>query len=118
MIDDDNNIKILDYDRLRISSIDYELNSFNVMAKTPELIANEEFRKQINKDDYSDILRMIQEYYPEMFKFSHLNERLNIYAIKHYLGLLGIVKEKDKVINALMEIVKEKDLSKTRGKAR
>ena len=43
-----------------------------------------------------------------MFKFGFLNERLNIYALKHYLGLLGIVKEKDRVINALIEIVDEK----------
>ena len=40
-----------------------------------------------------------------MFKFDFLNERLNIYALKYYLGLLGIVKEKDKVINVLIEIV-------------
>ena len=51
---------------------------------------------------------MIRKNYPEMFKFGFLNERLNIYALKHYLGLLGIVKEKDRVINALIEIVDEK----------
>ena len=108
MIDDDNNIKILDYDRLRISSIDYELNVFNIMSKTPELVANEKIKKQVKKEDYSELLSMIQKNYPEMFKFDFLNKRLNIYALKHYLGLLEIIKEKDKVINALMGIVNEK----------
>ena len=112
MIDDENNIKILDYDRLRISSIDYELNVFNIMSKTPELVANDELKERVKKEDYSELLSMIQKNYPEMFKFDYLNERLNIYALKHYLGLLGIVKEKDMVINALMEIVDEKDLTK------
>lgn len=112
MIDDDNNITILDYDRLRISSIDYELNIFNIMSKTPELVVNSELKEKVKKEEYSDILSMIQEYYPELFKFSLLNERLNIYALKHYLGLLGIVKEKDKVINSLIEIVNVKDLPK------
>ena len=115
MIDDDNNITILDYDRLRISSIDYELNIFNIMSKTPELVANEELKERVKKEDYSEILSMIQKNYPEMFKFDHLNERLNIYALKHYLGLLGIVKEKDRVVNALMEIVSEKNLTKEDG---
>ena len=109
---DDNNITILDYDRLRISSIDYELNIFNIMSKTPELVVNNELKEKVKKEDYDNILSMIQENYPELFKFNHLNERLNIYALKHYLGLLGIVKEKDKVINSLMEIVNGKDLPK------
>lgn len=111
MIDDNNNIKILDYDRLRISSIDYELNIFNIMSKTPELVANEKIKKQVKKEDYSELLSMIQKNYPEMFKFRYLNKRLNIYALKHYLGLLETVKEKDIVINALMEIVNKKDLT-------
>ena len=111
MIDDNNNIKILDYDRLRISSIDYELNVFNIMFKTPELVANEKIREQVKKEDYRELLSMIQKNYPEMFRFNYLNERLNIYALKHYLGLLEITKEKDRIINALMEIVNEKDLT-------
>ena len=115
MIDDDNNITILDYDRLRISSLDYELNIFNIMSKTPDLVANDELKEQVKKEDYSEILSMIQENYPEMFKFDNLNERLNIYALKHYLGLLGVVKEKDRVINALAEIVGEKNLTKEDG---
>ena len=111
MIDDNNNIKILDYDRLRISSIDYELNIFNIMSKTPELVANEKIKKQVKKEDYSELLSMIQKNYPEMFKFRYFDKRLNIYALKHYLGLLETVKEKDIVINALMEIVNKKDLT-------
>ena len=55
MIDGDNNIKILDYDRLRISSIDYELNVFNIMSKTPELVVNSELKDQVKKEDYNKI---------------------------------------------------------------
>ena len=79
--------------------------------KTPELVANEKIKKQVKKEDYSELLSMIQKNYPEMFKFDFLNKRLNIYALKHYLGLLETVKEKDIVINALMEIVNKKDLT-------
>ena len=112
MIDGDNNIKILDYDRLRISSIDYELNVFNIMSKTPELVVNGELKDQVKKEDYSELLSMIQKNYPEMFRFDFLNKRLNIYALKYYLGLLENVKEKDKAISTLMEIVDEKNLTK------
>lgn len=115
MIDDDNNITIIDYDRLRISSLDYELNIFNIMSKTPDLVANDKLKERVKKEDYSNMLSMIQENYSEMFKFQNLNERLNIYSLKHYLGLLGIVKEKDRVINALTEIVSEKNLTKEDG---
>lgn len=112
MIDGDNNIKILDYDRLRISSIDYELNVFNIMSKTPELVVNGELKDQVKKEDYSELLSMIQKNYPEMFRFDFLNKRLNIYALKYYLGLLENVKEKYRVIYVMMEIVDEKNLTK------
>lgn len=78
------------------------------MSKTPELVVNDELKGLVKKEAYSELLIMIRKNYPEMFKFGFLNERLNIYALKHYLGLLGIVKEKDRVINALIEIVDEK----------
>lgn len=112
MIDGDNNIKILDYDRLRISSIDYELNVFYIMSKTPELVVNGELKDQVKKEDYSELLSMIQKNYPEMFRFDFLNKRLNIYALKYYLGLLENVKEKYRVIYVMMEIVDEKNLTK------
>lgn len=82
------------------------------MSKTPDLVANDKLKEQVKKEDYSEILSMVQKNYPEMFKFDHFNERLNIYALKHYLGLLGIVKEKDRVINASTEIVGGKNLTK------
>lgn len=41
---DDNNIKIFNYDRLRISFIDYELNVFNIISKIPELVTNHELK--------------------------------------------------------------------------
>ena len=117
MIDDNNNITILDYDRLRIASLDYELNIFNIMSKTPELVANNKIKEEVKKEDYSDILSIMQRNYPEMFEFKNLNERLNIYALKHYIGLLGIVKEKNKVINILTEIVSKKIAIEDRERA-
>lgn len=112
MIDDNNDITILDYDRLRISSLDYELSIFNIMSKTPELIANEDVKNKINKKDYMNILEKVQQNYKETSNFSQLDKRLNIYAIKHYLGLLNVIKEKDKVISSLEELVTVKNVTK------
>lgn len=112
LIDDENNITILDYDRLRISSLDYELNIFNIMEKTPSLIVNSEVREKIKKDEYSNILSMLSSKYKEMSDFKDLGTRLNIYALKQYLGLLGIVKEKDVILDELNELINAKHISR------
>lgn len=112
LIDDENNITILDYDRLRISSLDYELNIFNIMEKTPSLVVNSEVREKIKKDEYSNILSMLSSKYKEMSDFKHLETRLNIYALKQYLGLLGIVKEKDVILDELNELINAKHISR------
>lgn len=105
VIDDENNITILDYDRLRIASLDYELNIFNIMQNHPELVVHNDMKKIIEQKDYKNILGMFQKKYKEMFEFSNLDDRLNVYALKHYLGLLGVVEEKNAVIDILTEIV-------------
>lgn len=115
LIDDQNNITILDYDRLRIASIDYELNIFNVMQRTPALIVNDEIKKTTKDDEYSEILEMLSNKYREMFDFKHLDKRLSIYALKHYLGLLGVVKEKDAVLKELNDLANGKVIEKEDG---
>lgn len=112
LIDDKNNITILDYDRLRIASLDYELNIFNVMQRTPALIVNNEIKKKIKSDEYAEILGLLIEKYREMFEFKDLDKRLNIYALKHYLGLLNVVKEKNIVLKELSDLVNERVIKK------
>lgn len=112
LIDDENNITILDYDRLRISSLDYELNIFNVMQRTPTIIVNDEMKNRVKKDEYAEILELLSKEYKEMFKFEQLDKRLNIYAIKHYLGLLSLVKEKGEVLKVLRDLVSDKAITK------
>lgn len=108
LIDDEKNITVLDYDRLRIASIDYELNIFNVMQKTPKLIVNDKIKKKIKDNEYTGILNLLSEKYNEMFEFKDLDKRLNIYGIKHYLGLLSVVKDKNTILKVLNDIINEK----------
>ena len=108
LIDDEKNITVLDYDRLRIASIDYELNIFNVMQKTPRLIVNDKIKEKIKDNEYTGILNLLSEKYNEMFKFKDLDKRLNIYGIKHYLGLLSVVKDKNTILKVLNDITNER----------
>ena len=86
-----NNIVILDYDRLRKASIDYELDVLNRMCYRPTSVLhlNKKFAIDMN------LVELLGEYYPQILQFQNINKRLKIYGIKQYLNILSFVKTVD-----------------------
>lgn len=107
MIDNALNIVFVDYDRLRISSLDYELDIINDMCHTPQLVLSNSTMGCLETNDFTEVLPLMKKYYPELFDFTDMNIRLAIYSIKHYLASLGYAKDKNQVFGILNSIVEE-----------
>ncbi len=71
---------IVDFERVEWVSIDYCLNWINRMNKF-----NQEYNLS-NKDDM--IFNLFQKYYPEMFAFKNLEERLAVYELISNLRIM------------------------------
>lgn len=83
---DGETVKLIDFDRLLYTSIDYELLILGTMVRNPKKFANEKIEPYVKKDDYTEILPIIRTTYPELFDFKHLEERLYIYSFFYTLG--------------------------------
>lgn len=107
MINDNEDILFLDFDRLRISSIDYELDIISVMANHPEIVINSScLFTPLTKNDFSNVISYFKKYYPELFKFKDLKYRLSIYSLKHYLAAISYAKDKEAVFDIIRSIIR------------
>jgi hypothetical protein len=58
------------------------------MVDYPEKYMAEKHRKNARAQDYANLLEWFKEYYPELFSFKNLKERLNLYSLEHDLKTL------------------------------
>jgi hypothetical protein len=85
---DGEKVYAIDFEDIKIGSLDYQLDIWNRMSKYPKLFANEEDEKNINAKDYSNLTQLIRKYYPEMFAISNLEERLRLYSLTYDVKIL------------------------------
>jgi aminoglycoside phosphotransferase (APT) family kinase protein len=83
---DGKTVKLIDFDRILYTSIDYELLILNTMVHNPTKFANERMESYVEIEDYKEILPIIKNEYPELFNFKYLDERLYIYTFFYTLG--------------------------------
>lgn len=76
---------ILDFERTQIASIDYVLDLVTRMVRYPRKYVSAHHEHLIRDEDYADLLVWYREFYPEVFAFSSLEERLSLYLIEHSL---------------------------------
>lgn len=108
LIDSNNNIKVIDFERALIAPIDYELDIFLRMCYNPSKYASLEEEKYVNINDYKDIPKHLKEYYPEIFNFEYFDIRHLIYDLEANLRILPRFKDdvelRDKVIEVINEL--------------
>lgn len=83
---DGHKVKLIDFDRVLYTSIDYELLILEAMVRNPKKFANERMEAYVVIKDYQEILPIFKKVYPELFDFTYLEERLYIYAFFYTLG--------------------------------
>lgn len=78
-------VGLLDFERTEVASIDYALDIVRRMMDQPKKYMSEYAEQFAKNEDYSQLMDWYQLYYPELFDFSELNRRLDLYDIAHNL---------------------------------
>ena len=84
-------LALIDFDRVRVCPIDYEMLIFKTMCDMPWKFASEEDEDNVVPSDYADIYKTFQQEYKEMFINPNVENRIKIYqfnyCMKHAIHL-------------------------------
>lgn len=104
-----NKIKLIDFERSMYAPRDFELDILYRMIRKPWKYASEETEKYTDQNDYQNIMKYIEKYYPKLINIQNLNKRLAIYDLiyflKHLVNHPEVEELKNDVINAVKEII-------------
>jgi len=111
LIDENNNLKLIDFETAIFAPKDYELDIFLRMCNNPLKYASEETEEYIKVEDYKNIPRYLKEYYPEIFNFEYYEIRHLIYDLEANFRLLARFPKneelKDRVLMVINKIIKK-----------
>jgi len=79
---------IIDLENVRIAALDYPLFVVKKLTDEPQKYLREEDEKYANLKDYARLKEWYKKYYPEMFAFDNLEQRIKIYQLIDTLHLL------------------------------
>ena len=79
---------IIDLENVELTALDYPLFVIQKQMDEPEKYLSEENEKYADKKDYANLKSYYQKYYPQMFDFNELDDRLRIYQLLDVLHLL------------------------------
>jgi len=111
LIDENNNLKLIDFETAIFAPIDYELDIFLRMCNNPLKYSSEETEEYVNVEDYKNIPIYFKEYYTEIFNFEYYEIRHLIYDLEANFRLLARFPEneelKDMVLMVINKIIKK-----------
>ena len=79
-------IKIIDFERSMYAPKDYDLHILYYMIRQPWKHASEDCEKFTKVEDYANIMKYIEMYYPEIIHTPNLYKRLAIYDVIYELS--------------------------------
>lgn len=89
----DGNLTLIDFDRVCVCPIDYEMLIFKTMCDNPLKFANDEDEDKIQEKDFVGIYDTFKKEYPEMFNNKHSEKRIFIYQFNYLLGQAIKIKD-------------------------
>ena len=95
LIDNNKNIKLIDFNDSIIAPFDYDLRLLYMSAETPWKWANIEMDPYQKPEDYKHLFEYIKKYYKELNNVKHLDERMLVYRILDDFRLLPRFREKE-----------------------
>lgn len=101
LIDNNKNIKLIDFNDSIIAPFDYDLRLLYMSAETPWKWANIEMDPYQKPEDYKHLFEYIKKYYKELNNVKHLDERMLVYRILDDFKLLPRFREteaKDRIL--------------------
>lgn len=82
---DNGKLSLIDFDRVRVCPIDYEMLIFKTMCDNPSKFASEAYEDKIKEEDYLDIYEQFKTEYPEMFKDKNIEKRISVYQFNYLI---------------------------------
>lgn len=79
---------LIDLENVELTSLDYPLFVIQKQTDEPEKFLREEDERFASKKDYAQLKGWYRKYYPEMFAFARLDDRLRLYQLLDTLHLL------------------------------
>ena len=79
-------LSLIDFDRVIVCPIDYEMLIFKTMCDNPKKFASEEDESKIKAEDYDGIYELFKNEYPEMFENPFIEQRINLYQFNYLMG--------------------------------
>jgi aminoglycoside phosphotransferase (APT) family kinase protein len=79
---------LIDLENVELTAMDYPLCVVRKMAAEPEKFLREEDERFADRDDYLHLEEWYRHYYPKMFDFENLDQRVKIYELLDTLHLL------------------------------
>ena len=101
LIDNNKNIKLIDFNDSIITPFDYDLRLLYMSAETPWKWANIEMDPYQKPEDYKHLFEYIKKYYKELNNIKYLDERMLVYRILDDFKLLPRFREteaKDRIL--------------------
>ena len=83
---DNGKLSLIDFDRVRVCPIDYEMLIFKTMCDNPSKFANEEDEENIKDEDYLGIYEQFKTEYPEIFQDKNVETRIAVYQFNYLIG--------------------------------
>lgn len=79
---------IIDLETVIVAALDYPLFVIQKLIEEPQKYLREEDEQYANVKDYAKLEEWYEKYYPEMFAFENLKERIKLYQLIDTLHLL------------------------------
>lgn len=83
---DKGNLSLIDFDRVRVCPIDYEMLIFKTMCDNPLKFASEEDEDKIKEEDYTEIYNQFKTEYPQLFEIRNIDKRVKVYQFIYLMG--------------------------------
>ena len=97
----DGELSLIDFYRVRVCPIDYEMLIFKTMCDNPCKFASEEDEEKVKAEDYCEIYNQFKAEYPEMFNDNNVEKRIKVYQFNYLMGQAIKCKDREWITELL-----------------
>ena len=82
---DNGKLSLIDFDRVIVSPIEYEMLIFKTMCDNPAKFASEQDEVNVKDCDYDEVFEQFKNAYPEMFDVCEFDKRIKFYQFNYLI---------------------------------
>lgn len=106
---DGENVRLLDFERSKVAPIDYDFRLFSRYDSEPYLWASAQTDMLTVESDYSDLIDMFLDNYPELNEIPNIRERIEFYSILELLDNYKNTRNSDRLEEVINKVQKLKE---------